>query len=517
MPRTTTCATRYGIDVLSGGPIDVLIVGGGLAGLTLARQLELRGGLRIAVVEPRAPDPARRRLGESLTEVSSEYLADLGMAEHLRREHVRKLGLRFFVGTGPMGQRGELGILGGGAPADALAQAIPPTWQVHRGRLEAALRTSLTCPIVPSRAEWTSSGVQVDGRPIQARWVVDATARGLAPAARTELGHGGRAAWFWTEQALDIDTLGLPARSAPGVRERSTVHLMGPGGWVWVIRLADGSTSVGWVEAQGPRRTQAEMLAFLADREPELCAALGTPLDFASAAWTAHRAPLVGEGLARIGDAAGFLDPLYSSGADLIAIGNRLVEDVVFGELSARRANVVFDQVRDQYTSLYRGVHDILPSPRAAMAKALWDQILYFGFLAQLARSERIERSLKDLLWHARSVVQLQQTVHQALVSWAGVDRQPAGVLDQSDFAPLTEVLARLSARPTGRALRQALGLNLRVLEELAVVIWARAQRAQGARVPAGPTNPYAVGSGGGVRAVEPQGPWLRQLEGAWG
>src|SRR5258706_11919196 len=76
---------------------DAVIVGGGLAGLTLARQLRLEApALRLLVVEKRThPVPeAAHKVGESTVEIGANYLHSiLGLAEQLRGEPLRELGL----------------------------------------------------------------------------------------------------------------------------------------------------------------------------------------------------------------------------------------------------------------------------------------------------------------------------------------------------------------------------------------------------------------------------------------
>ncbi len=92
-------------------------------------------------------------------------------------------------------------------------------------------------------------------RNVRARWVVDATGRtsllkrrlGLAKS----VGHRANAVWFRVGCPIDVDQWSddpqWHARIEEGRRELSTNHLMGPGYWVWLIRLASGSTSVGIV------------------------------------------------------------------------------------------------------------------------------------------------------------------------------------------------------------------------------------------------------------------------------
>ena len=89
-----TAAERY----------DVAILGGGLAGLTLAIQLRrTRPGTRVAVLEKRVgPAPgAAFKVGESTVVSGAHYFAEVvGMRDHLEKEHLIKNGLRFFTPAG---------------------------------------------------------------------------------------------------------------------------------------------------------------------------------------------------------------------------------------------------------------------------------------------------------------------------------------------------------------------------------------------------------------------------------
>ena len=95
---------------------DVIIAGGGLAGLCLARQLRLEAPERsLLVVEKRrhpAPEAAFK-VGESSVEIAAHYFSKiLGLEEHLQSAQLDKLGLRYFFPAGgnrDLAQRFELG------------------------------------------------------------------------------------------------------------------------------------------------------------------------------------------------------------------------------------------------------------------------------------------------------------------------------------------------------------------------------------------------------------------------
>src|SRR4029079_3037716 len=77
---------------------DVLIVGGGLAGLTLARQLLLNSEKRILLLDRRAElPPAKQKVGEATVQMSGYYYGKvLDLEDDLLQEHSFKYTLRFY-------------------------------------------------------------------------------------------------------------------------------------------------------------------------------------------------------------------------------------------------------------------------------------------------------------------------------------------------------------------------------------------------------------------------------------
>lgn len=81
---------------------DVVIVGAGLAGLTLSRHLLLHTNKTILLLDKRSTPPgSSQKVGESLVQLGGYYLSKvLDLEEYLLREHYLKYNLRFYWKTG---------------------------------------------------------------------------------------------------------------------------------------------------------------------------------------------------------------------------------------------------------------------------------------------------------------------------------------------------------------------------------------------------------------------------------
>src|SRR5258707_4932278 len=80
---------------------DVVIIGAGLAGLSLARQLLLNSDKSILLLDKRsAIPPPHQKVGEATVQLSAYYFSKvLDLEEHLLREHYLKYNLRFYWKT----------------------------------------------------------------------------------------------------------------------------------------------------------------------------------------------------------------------------------------------------------------------------------------------------------------------------------------------------------------------------------------------------------------------------------
>jgi flavin-dependent dehydrogenase len=302
---------------------DVLILGGGPAGSTAAILLA-EAGVAVTVVE--AERFPRFHIGESLLPHSLPLLDRLGVHDQVRAlpRTIRKEGASF---TTHDGARHAIYWFD-----QALPPAIPNAYQVRRDEFDAVLldRARLLGVRVLEGRRATNTiwdGNRLAGLTVRSEDGLESEMRAkvVIDASGQTAFIANRMGWrFSYPRHRKVAVFGhFKGVWRPEGREAGNINItLTNGGWCWSIPFADGSTSVGAVLDVRRWKSRGggadEVLATVVEETPELrrrmvgAATLVAPTVTQNFSYRVlHRA---GDGYCLVGDAAGFLDPIFSTG-----------------------------------------------------------------------------------------------------------------------------------------------------------------------------------------------------------
>lgn len=356
---------------------DVVVIGGAFSGAAAALLLRReRPELRVAIVE--RSTAFDRKVGEATTEVSGNFLTKrLSLTSHLNHHHISKHGLRFWF-SGPDATFDRCGEIG------AYYQVRLPSYQVDREVLDQhVLDEALAAGAVlfrPAKVTSVEPGrsvrIEAGGEPIElsCRWILDASGRAAFFARKTQRlrplpEHPTNSIWARFRGVADLDGHDLRSRfpefasACQASRAAATNHLTGRGWWVWIIPLKGGDTSVGLVYDERlysppagaclADRLKAHLLDHPIGRElfTHATAVEGDVKAYSALPYYAEE--IAGPGWQIVGDAAGFLDPLYSAGLDYCAWTVSAAVDRIAAEADGH--SVSYDDINIRFRKSYRG------------------------------------------------------------------------------------------------------------------------------------------------------------------
>ncbi len=297
---------------------DVIVIGGGPAGSTAATLLVQRGFDVLLVERERFP---RFQIGESLLPYNNDLLDRLGIIPKLEGgEFFPKYGAEFVTGDGEVSYTFRFDR--------NLPEQYHRTFQVKRADFDLLLLRNAAAQGVEVREETAVTAVRLDdakratvelagGETLEARFVIDASGHGSIVGQR----HGGKS---------EIESLKKVAffahfRNVPrpeGRNAGNTIIVVLRDSWFWLIPITAELMSVGLVVDRDHfvkcglqpeallERTICET-PYMAERmnNAERVTPIYSRKDFSYA-----MKRMVGPNYALVGDAAGFIDPIFSTG-----------------------------------------------------------------------------------------------------------------------------------------------------------------------------------------------------------
>ncbi|MEK6703174.1 MAG: NAD(P)/FAD-dependent oxidoreductase [Planctomycetota bacterium] len=332
---------------------DVVIAGGGPAGSTTGLVLA-RAGFSVCILEKDAHP--RFHIGESILPRNMSIIQELGLEDELRKlPHVPKYGAEFGMGNNLKTRMFNFsdGLLPG-SPVFNIERAFLDKMLLDQARVAGAEVFEETP--VKEIVKLTEGDVRVKTatREVAGRVLIDASGHGTVVGRHLDIRRNftepelQKVAYFQHFEGVERP-MG-PATGHPCI-------IMCDEGWFWLIGLSETKTSVGFVTRPSFIKTLnvpvKRLLSWAVQRCPvvrhRMRDAVGPADNIVLSDFSYRCRPYAGDGYFMVGDAACFLDPIFSTGVTLAMVSAKhtgeMVGEMLHGRLSpaaARRRHISF-------------------------------------------------------------------------------------------------------------------------------------------------------------------------------
>jgi flavin-dependent dehydrogenase len=304
---------------------DALVIGGGPGGSAAATFLA-RGGRKVLLLEKE--HFPRFHIGESLLPYNQRVFEEMGVLPALQAaDFPRKFGAQFLLGNAS--QCLKLVFRNG------RFTRVPDTFQVERSKFDDILLRHAQASGVEVREGWTVNRFETNPEQAQvharsdngdlktftASFLIDASGRGNLTG-----NQEGLKIVYPTLKKLAVFGHFEHVKLDEGSARGDTVIVRLPDKWFWIIPISATRTSVGAATFERLWRSSTAMRERM--QEANAVNALQTTTDFSY-----YNRRFVGPRLLRVGDAAGFMDPIFSAGVYLAMHSGKAAANVVMDSL----------------------------------------------------------------------------------------------------------------------------------------------------------------------------------------
>lgn len=316
---------------------DVAIIGGGPAGSTAATLLA-RAGRRVIVIE-RESFP-RFHIGESLLPYSMPTFERLGLREVMDRTFLHKHGAELATTCGSREVRFHF--------KHGFRLAHTESYQVERATFDKLLLDHARASGAEVHEATSVEGVAFDADgatlriggtsdPVRARYVIDASGRNTVVGSHFKLKER-----YPTLNKFSVFAHWEGVTREPGIDGTLTRMVRGRDRWFWMIPLGETRMSIGLVmdtaDFKALKQTPEDALELAIAAEPTIMARMGaadrvTPVH-STGDYSYRNSAFAGERWLLAGDAAGFIDPVFSTGVFLAIASGEKAADAIEGALT---------------------------------------------------------------------------------------------------------------------------------------------------------------------------------------